>query len=74
MDFAKAFDRIETFCALQSAQRGGFTQEAVTCLQEAVGLCDADRRLICDRMPALGDASAASVLLGVVLGIFASES
>ena len=60
MDLAKAFDRLDSFCAAQSAQHGGFTLEAVVCLQEAVGLGDAERRPISvdphrvdDRLPSV---------------------
>ena len=73
MDLRQAFDRLDSFCAVQSAQRGGYTSEAVACLQEAVGVGDAERRLIAERLPVLGDLSAGAVLLGVVLGLFASE-
>jgi hypothetical protein len=73
MDLARAFDRIDSFCVVQCAERGGFTPEAVARLQEAVGLGDAERVLIADRLPALGAPSAGAVLLGVLLGLFASE-
>lgn len=60
MDLAKAFDRLDSFCAVQSAQHGGFTLEAVACLHDAVGLGDTERRLISehphrvdDRLPSV---------------------
>ena len=74
MDLARAFDRLDGFCAVQCAQVGWFTPDAVACLQEAVGVGGAERRLITERLPALGDPNAAAVLLGVVLGLLASES
>ena len=73
MDLANAFDRPDSFCAVQSGPRGEFTSEAVACLQESVGLGEAERRLIAERLPALGSASAGPVLLGISLGLFASE-
>lgn len=73
MDLADAFDRVESFCAVQLAEQGGFTLEAVARLQEAVGLGDAERRLVAQRLPALGDSSAGAVLLGVLLGLFAAQ-
>jgi hypothetical protein len=73
MDLSNAFDRVESFCAVQLAEHGGFTPEAVARLQEAVGLGDAERCVISQRLPSLGDPSAGAVLLGVLLGLFASQ-
>lgn len=60
-------------CVVQLAEQGGFTLEAVARLQEAVGLGETERRLVLQRLPALGDPSAGAVLLGVLLGLFASQ-
>ena len=73
MDLADAFDRVDAFCAVQMAEQGGLTLQAVARLQEAVGLEDAERRLVLQRLPALGETSAGAVLLGVVLGLFAAQ-
>lgn len=73
MDFATAFDRLEAFSKVQLAQCGGFTLEAVACLQEAVGLNDQQRRLIAERLPSLTSASPGAVMLGVMLALFASQ-
>jgi hypothetical protein len=71
MDLNEAFNRVEDFCAVQQAQRGGFSLDAVTCLQAAVGLTDDDRRLIMDRLPS--DAYPGAVLFGLVLGLLAAQ-
>jgi hypothetical protein len=73
MDISDAFDRLEAFCAVQIAEQGGYTPEAVARLQEAVGLGDSERSVISERLPALGDAPGSAVLLGVLLGLFASQ-
>ena len=74
MDMADAFDRLEAFCAVQIAEQGGYTQEAVARLQEAVGIGDTERNLISECLPALCDAPGEAVLLGVMLGLFASQA
>jgi predicted membrane metal-binding protein len=67
-----AFDRIDAFLAVQSA---GPTVEAVTLLQEAVGVDDNARARISDRIAALDGAghpgAVGSVMLGIVVGLFA---
>jgi hypothetical protein len=66
-----AFDRIDAFLAVQSAP----TVEAVTLLQEAVGVDDNARARISDRIAALDGAghpgAVGSVMLGIVVGLFA---
>jgi hypothetical protein len=70
-----AFDRIDDFLAVQGP---ALCEEAVTLLQEAVGV-DADARaVIAQRVAALrrdGEASTAgSVLLGVVVALLAADA
>jgi len=67
-----AFDRLDDFVAVQSAT-GGITAEAVELLQRAVGIEDDQRALIAQRVEALG-ANAGSVLLGVLVGLFAGQA
>jgi hypothetical protein len=69
-----AFDRIEAFCAVQLAERGGYSREALARLQDAVGLDEDGRSVISERLPAIADADAGAVLLGVLLGLFASQA
>jgi len=73
MDMSHAFDRLEAFCAVQMAEQGGYTPEAVACLLEAAGLGDAERSVISDRMSGLADAPEGAILLGVLLGVFAAQ-
>ena len=69
----EAFDRLDGFCAVQRAEHGRLTAEGVDRLQEAVGIRDAERRLLVERLPRLADgANAGGVLLGVLLGLFAA--
>jgi hypothetical protein len=74
MDLNDAFDRVEDFCAVQHAQPADISTDAARCLQEAVGLTDDDRRLILERLPDVGDAYPGAVLLGLVLGLLATQS
>jgi hypothetical protein len=74
MDLNEAFDRVEDFCAVQHGQPDGISVGAAMCPQEAVGLTDDDRRLIVERLPQLGDAYPGAVLLGLVLGLLATQS
>jgi hypothetical protein len=74
MNLAGAFDRLEAFCSVQLAERGGFTPEAVALLQQAIGLDEEGRRVLSKRLPALADGHPDAVLLGVLLGAFASQS
>jgi hypothetical protein len=74
MDISDAFDRLEAFCAVQMAEHGGYTPEAVARLQEAVGLSDTERSVITERLPEVCDAPGGAVLLGLMLGLFASQA
>jgi hypothetical protein len=69
-----AFDRLDDFVAVQRAQRGEITLEAVTLLQEAVGVDEAGRATIRERLPRLGeDAQPGAVLLGILVGLLAAQ-
>jgi hypothetical protein len=72
-----AFDRIDDFIAVQLGGPGVMTVGAVELLQESLGVNEAQRAVVRDRVAALSarghNASAGSVLLGVLVGIFASE-
>jgi hypothetical protein len=69
-----AFDRIDAFVAVQGP---AFGSDAVLALQEAVGIDDEARAVIRDRVAALAGAghgtAAGSVLLGVLVGLFAAN-
>ena len=73
-----AFDRIDDFIAVQIAGTGTLTVDAVNLLQESLGVDEAQRAVVRDRVAVLRatghEASAASVLLGVLVGIFAAEA
>lgn len=72
---AEAFDRLDAFCAVQRAEHGDLTAEGVDRLQAAVGVGDAERRILCERLPALAaEPHAGGVLLGVLLGLFAADA
>ena len=72
---AEAFDRLDGFCTVQRAEHGNLTPEGVDRLQEAVGIRDAERRLLLERLPPLAEgANPGGVLLGVLLGLFAAEA
>ena len=66
-----AFDRIDDFLSVQSRAP---SVEAVTRLQEAVGIDDDERAAIRERLEAIGQREhAGGVLLGVILGLLAAE-
>ena len=66
-----AFDRIDDFLSVQSRAP---SVEAVTRLQEAVGIDDDERVAIRERLEAIGQRDhAGGVLLGVIVGLFAAE-
>jgi hypothetical protein len=69
-----AFDRVEDFLAVQGPAVG---IEAVNLLQEAVGVDAQTRVRIGERIATLDDAghpsAAGSVLLGVIVGLFAAH-
>jgi hypothetical protein len=72
-DLEDAFDRIDDFLAVQGPALG---RDAVLALQEAVGVDDDSRAVIRARVGALVDAghgtAAGSVLLGILVGLFAA--
>ncbi|HEU4978742.1 MAG TPA: hypothetical protein VFT42_07605 [Solirubrobacteraceae bacterium] len=69
-----AFDRLDDFVTVQRAQRGEITLDAVLLLQEAVGMDDAGRMTIDERVPRLTRrAEPAAVLLGVLVGLLAAQ-
>jgi hypothetical protein len=67
----KAFDRIDDFVAVQGP---AISVEAVDRLQEAVRVDEGARAVIRGRIADLGDASAGSVLLGVLVGLMAADA
>ena len=73
-DLDRAFDRVDDFLAVQGP---ALDLPAVLALQEAVGVDDASRAVIRDRVAALAGAghrtAAGSVLLGILVGLFAAE-
>jgi len=74
-DLTSAFDRIDDFLAVQGPAPA---RDAVLALEAAVGLDDASRALIRSRVTALADAghapAAGSVVLGILVGLFAAEA
>jgi hypothetical protein len=69
-----AFDRIADFVAVQADEAGWIELDAVLCLQEAVGIGDAERATFAARLATVQpNAHAGAVLLGVLLGLFAAE-
>jgi hypothetical protein len=74
-DLATAFDRIDDFLAVQGSAPAC---DAVLALEAAVGLDDAARTVIRARVGALADAghapAAGSVVLGILVGLFAAEA
>jgi hypothetical protein len=70
----QAFDRIDRFLAVQGHAP---TLDAVLALQQAVGVDDAARAVIDARVSALAaaghGAAPGSVLLGVLVGLFAVQ-
>jgi dienelactone hydrolase len=74
-DLACAFDRIDDFLAVQGSAPA---HDAVLALEEAVGLDDSSRAVIRERVRALADAghapAAGSVVLGILVGLFAAET
>jgi hypothetical protein len=73
-NLASAFDRIDAFLAVQGPSP---TPDAVLALEEAVGVDDGSRAVIRARVAALAEAghgaAAGSVLLGILIGLFATE-
>ena len=73
-DLDQAFDRIDAFLAVQGP---AVRVEAVLALLQAVGIDARARETVGARVATLVDAghgaAAASVLLGIVVGLFAAE-
>jgi hypothetical protein len=73
-DLARAFDRIDAFLAVQGPAPAA---NAVLALEAAVGVDDESRAVIRQRVAALADAghgaAAGSVVLGILVGLFAAE-
>ena len=74
-DLGSAFDRIDAFLAVQGPSRAS---DAVLALEEAVGVDAVSRAVIRSRVAALTEAghgaATGSVLLGILVGLFAAES
>lgn len=72
---ARAFDRIADFQVVQSESSSDELLEAVTRLQESVGIADGPRALIAERLATVPGSSRAPghVLLGVIVGLMAAE-
>ena len=74
-DLAAAFDRIDDFLAVQGPAPA---PDAVLALEEAVGLDCESRAIIRGRLSALAAAghgtAAGSIVLGILIGLFATES
>ena len=66
----EAFDRLDAFEAVQRADQEEITLEAVLLLQAAAGIDTAEREALAARMS--GHAHHGSVLLGVLVGLFAA--
>lgn len=66
----QAFDRLDDF---RSIHEPGVSMDAVLCLQEAVGIDEAARVLIRERLyEAGGSADATSTFLGLIIGLLAA--
>jgi hypothetical protein len=72
---ATAFDRIGDFRAVQSGAGTEELREAVALLQESVGIRDSERVLLRERLEDISgsDRAGGHVLLGLILGLMASE-
>jgi hypothetical protein len=72
-DLSRAFDRLDDFCAVQRAAGGELTVDAVTLLQQAVGVTDDERVVLRERLAAdHPNADAGAVLLGILVGLMAA--
>lgn len=70
----RAFDRIEDFCRVQAGRPCDEHLDAVTLLQEAVGIGDDERALLAERLDRLDvHERRGAVLLGMIVGLFAAE-
>jgi hypothetical protein len=71
----EAFGRIAAFEAVQRAEHGRITLEAVELLQEAAGIDCAGRRLIAERLEDVApNAPQGAVLLGMLIGLFTADA
>lgn len=71
MNLARAFDQIAAFRAIH--EPSGVSLEAVLCLQEAVGIDDATRILIRERLfETVESDEARATFLGLIIGLLAS--
>ncbi len=69
-----AFDRLADFQSVQAGADADQMLEAVTLLQESVGISDDDRVLLRDRLEEIRGTKPAkgAVLLGLILGLMAA--
>ncbi len=68
----QAFDQIEAFRSIHEPT--GVTMEAVLCLQEAVGIDDATRALIRERLyEAEVSRDSTATFLGLIIGLLAAQ-
>lgn len=72
---ARAFDRIADFQTVQIGCTSDELLDAVTRLQESVGIADEPRAVIAERLDTIAGSSRAPghVLLGVIVGLMAAE-
>jgi len=72
---ASAFDRLADFQSVQSGADADEMLEAVTLLQESVGINDDERVLLRERLTEIRGTkpAAGAVLLGLILGLMAAE-
>jgi fructose-specific phosphotransferase system IIC component len=76
-ELTTAIGRIDAFIAVQGAGGRGFTPRAVECLQEAVGLGPAERKVLAQWLQSLPATGAGprggAVLLGIIVGLMAAQ-
>jgi hypothetical protein len=72
---ARAFDRIDDFQSVQAGASSDELRDAVTLLQESVGINDDERSLIAQRLEDIRGTkpAAGSALLGLIVGLMAGE-
>ncbi|MGI9021358.1 MAG: hypothetical protein ACR2G3_11690 [Solirubrobacterales bacterium] len=72
---ATAFDRVADFQAVQAGASCDELAEAVSLLQESVGITEDERILLRERLDEIRGTKPAkgSVLLGLILGLMAAE-
>ena len=71
----EAFRRIAAFEAVQRAEHGRITLEAVELLQEAAGIDRVGRRLVAERLKDVApNAPQGAVLLGMLIGLFTADA